>query len=78
MSGNGWDVTALENFGDDRTFFYSLGGFLRIVNRLFNRTQFHWLSNLHLVPDLVPKLAKSGFTIAADDFAVEVRLEETR
>ena len=50
-------------FRHERTFFYAPGASLRIKDRLYNRTNARWLSNLHLAMGLVPEVDASGFTV---------------
>ena len=50
-------------FRHERTFHYTPGISLRIKDRLYNRTNKPWLSNLHLAVGLVPEVDGSGFTV---------------
>ena len=50
-------------FRHERTFLYAPGASLRIKDRLYNRTNKPWLSNLHLAVSLVPEIHGSGFTV---------------
>lgn len=54
----------------ERTLSYVPGVRLRIEDRVNNRTDLPWQSNLHLAPDLVPGIGKTGFVVQADDLTV--------
>ena len=57
-------------FVHERTISYVPGTSMRIEDKLNNLTDFHWQSNLHLAPDLIPEITESGFEVIADDFTV--------
>ena len=54
-------------FRHERTFHYAPGVSLTIKDRLINRTNSPWLSNLHLAPDLVPIVERSSFSVQVGD-----------
>ena len=54
-------------FRHERTFHYAPGVSLTIKDRLINRTNSPWLSNLHLAPDLVPIVEGSSFSVQVGD-----------
>ncbi len=58
-----------------RTFTYAPASSLTITDRLYNRTNHRWQSNLHLAPDLDPVLTDSGFQVRVDDLWVEAVFE---
>ena len=57
-------------FTHERVISYVPGTLLRIEDKLNNLTDFHWQSNLHLAPDLIPEITEMGFVVSADDFTV--------
>ena len=54
----------------ERTLSYVPGVRLRIEDRINNRTDLPWQSNLHLAPDLIPGIGETGFVVQADDLTV--------
>ena len=54
-------------FRHERTIHYAPGVSLTIKDRLINRTNSPWLSNLHLAPDLVPVIEGPGFSVRVGD-----------
>ena len=58
-----------------RTFTYAPGSSLTIDDRLYNRTNNGWRSNLHLAPDLDPVLTDSGFLVRAEGLLVQATFE---
>ena len=57
-------------FVHERTLSYLPGNLLQIEDKLNNLTDFHWQSNLHLAPDLIPEISETGFTVNAEDLNV--------
>ena len=54
----------------ERTLSYVPGVRLRIEDRVNNRTDLPWQSNLHLAPELMPGISETGFVVQADDLTV--------
>ena len=54
-------------FRHERTFRYAPGDALTITDRMHNRTNSRWVSNLHLAADLEPVPAESGFSVRVGD-----------
>ena len=57
-------------FLHERVFSYVPGALLRIEDKLNNLTDSRWQSNLHLAPDLIPEIGKTGFVVSAGDLTV--------
>ena len=57
-------------FLHERSYYYVPGALLRIEDRLNNRTDSSWQSNLHLAPDLIPEISEAGFVVQAGDLTV--------
>ena len=62
-------------FRHERTFHYAPGISLRIKDRLYNRTNKPWLSNLHLAAGLVPEVDGSGFTVQVGNRTVRAEFK---
>lgn len=58
-------------FLHEREFVYTPGTSLQIKDRLHNRTNSLWLSNLHLARDLVPEISGSGFHVNTDQLILQ-------
>ena len=54
----------------ERKLSYVPGVLLRIEDRVDNRTEYPWQSNLHLAPDLVPEIGETGFVVEAGSLTV--------
>ena len=63
-------VYRLGLFTHERVLSYVPGALLRIEDRLTNLTDSRWQSNLHLAPDLIPEIGKTGFVVSAGDLTV--------
>ena len=57
-------------FLHERVFSYVPGTLLTIEDRLNNRTDSSWQSNLHLAPDLTPEISEAGFVVRAGDLTI--------
>ena len=57
-------------FTHDRTLSYIPGVLLHVEDKLKNRTDFPWQSNLHLAPDLIPEISETGFMVTAGELTV--------
>ena len=57
-------------FLHERTISYVPGALLRIEDRLHNRTDSRWQSNLHLAADLIPAIDEKGFVVNSGDLTV--------
>ena len=64
------EVDRPKLFRHERVFSYVPGSTLKIEDRLHNRTNSRWQSNLHLAPDLDPEITESGFVIGAGELTV--------
>ena len=57
-------------FTHERTLSYIPGVLLHVEDKLKNRTDFPWQSNLHLAPDLIPEINETGFVVTAGELTV--------
>lgn len=62
-------------FRHERVFSYMPGRSLTIRDRLHNRTDSRWQSNLHLAADLHPVITGSGFVVQVGDLSVHAEFE---
>ena len=54
----------------ERRLSYVPGARLRIEDKVTNRTDSQWQSNLHLAPDLAPEISETGFVVQAGGLTV--------
>ncbi len=55
----------------ERKLSYIPGVMLRIEDKLDNRTESQWQSNIHLAPGLIPEISETGFVITAGELTVQ-------